>query len=325
VPVVRRLAALVGATFAVMAFAPIAIGEDAMITFSPLVEAWYQPHPSCLTPVGCVASAAVPASPFPAGTMHVGVAAGHELARTYLAFAFGQLTAASSARLTVPLDVEQTDGSTSPADAKVIVCLTTSPGITAIEGSTDPPPPVDCRTPAPARFVALPVPHLEADLGALLAGLPTATGVALLPDGATIAPTDAWRIVFSAHTRGGAGATGASTLTAAVAPAEAATPEPSEANLVDAVAPASLREIAPVSGTAFAAPPTTTSPRIDAIAEPAPSAAANAVELPSPDLVTFGYAYPGIWLLPLALLVLVPAVGRALTRDLSPRNPREPA
>jgi hypothetical protein len=322
---VKRLAALVSAALAVIAFAPIAIGEDATKAFSPLVEAWYQPHPSCLTPVGCVASPPVPVSPFPAGTMHVGVGAGHELARAYLVFAFSHLATASSAKLTVPLDVEPTDGSTSPSDAKVIVCLTTSAGIATTEGSTDPPPPVDCRTPAPARFVASPAPHLEADLVALLAGLPTATGIALLPDGATIAPTDAWRIVFSAHTRGGPGATGAATLTAAVAPAEAATPEPSEASLADAVAPASSREIAPVSGTAFAASPTTTTPpSVDAIAEPAPSAAASAVELASPDLVTFGYAYPGIWLLPLALLVLVPAVGRALTRDLSPRDPRRP-
>ena len=36
-----------------------------------------------------------------------------------------------------------------------------------------------------------------------------------------------------------------------------------------------------------------------------------------PRTVTVGYAYPGVWLLPLVFLVLVPAAARALTKDLA--------
>ena len=35
-------------------------------------------------------------------------------------------------------------------------------------------------------------------------------------------------------------------------------------------------------------------------------------------LIKLGYAYPGVWLLPLGFLLLIPTVARALTRDITP-------
>jgi hypothetical protein len=323
--VVRCVTAAFVAGSAAIGFAPIAAASTSF-TFAPTAEAWYQPNPTCQTPAGCITTGSLPVappvalpalpSPYPAGTLHVGFAAGQETARSYLAFPLGQLASmtVTDASLTVPLDVAQADGSVSPETAKIVVCLTDAQ-LAASEGTIDTPPTADCGTSAPVSYVATPQPHLKADLSSLAAGLPAATGLVLLPDASKVAKTDApWRVVFSAHTRTDAAKTAPASLslTAEDLPSDQPLPVVNEPGVQ--VPPV----VAPVTGTGFAPPPVTqtiTSPTVQA---PAPVAAAPVAA--APRMITVGYAYPTVWLLPLACLILIPAAARALTKDLSPAS-----
>jgi hypothetical protein len=319
--VVRVVTAAFVAGSAAIGFAPIAAAATES-TLSPSTEAWYQPNPTCLTPAGCVTTSSLPAappaqppaaSPYPAGTLHVGVTLGQEDARSYLGFPLSDLAGqtVTAGTLTVPLDVTQADGSTSPDTSKVIVCVTSGP-VTATEGTTDTPPTTDCKTAVPAKYVATPQPHLTADLTALAGKLPSATGLALVPDASKAAPSDNWRVVFSAHTRTDAAKTAPASLTLTVEDA---------APYVDVPVDQPINQqpyvsaVTPVTGTGFAPPPaqnpTVSTPETPTLSLPAAPAS-------SPRMVTVGYAYPAVWLLPLAFLILVPATARALTKDLTP-------
>jgi hypothetical protein len=294
----------------------------------PTAEAWYQPNPSCAGPVGCASTNALPTalpatpptSPFPAGTLHIGVAGGKEIARTYLAFAFSGLDRVTAASLTVPVDVASGDGSLTPETAKVQVCRY-SGGIASADGSIDEPPAADCSATAPAVYSATPTPHLTADITKVIAGSALASGLALLPDATSTAPTDSWRVVFSARTRADAAKTQPASITFTIADAEPAASQPGVGvvDLPSEDAPF-LTNIVPVEGVAFASVP------------PVPSAApAPVVDRPAAPIGAVGsshtvsvpYAYPTVWLLPLALLVLMPAFGAALTKDLTPATNEE--
>jgi hypothetical protein len=330
----RRLllaaAAALAATALSSARYPAAASDD--VTVAPTSEAWFQPNPTCTSPVGCVVPGAValpvtvpagvPTSPYPARTMHVGVAGGTESARTYLGFALSHMErAASAATLTVPLDVSPAAGTTSPETAKLQVCTTTS-AVSPADGSLAAPPPAQCGSAAVVSYVALPTPHLEADLAPLLDRLSSAAGLVLLPDATTLTPTDAWQVAFSAHDRADPAAPGPATvrvtlsdtpspevtIPAAVEPAPAAL-EPSSPT-PSALGPAA--DLAIASGEVPAVGP--------AVVGPVQPIAAQGLD----EVVTLPYQYPAIWLLPLALLVLVPAAARALTKDLTPRlDPKE--
>ena len=155
--VARLIAATLVASSASLVVLPSAYA-DSQSTLTPTAEGWYQPNPSCATPAGCSPAGPPPSSPYPAGTLHVGLSAGQETARSYLALPFATFTEMITAgTLTVPLDTAQADGSSSPETAKVQVCLT-SATITAVEGSFDPPPKVDCAASVPAAYIALPQP-----------------------------------------------------------------------------------------------------------------------------------------------------------------------
>ena len=313
-----------------LGFLPIAQADTTSQTLNPTVEAWYQPNPTCAQAPGCLTPGAVPApvptNPYPAGTLHVGYTGGAETARSYLALSLegftGTLTAAT---LNVPLDVAQDGGSTAPETAHLQACLVNET-ITTVEGSLDAPPKVTCDSHAVVTYVGLPAPHLTADLSALLPGLTNSKGIALLPNGDTATPDDAWRVVFSAHDRTGA----AKTPPASVA--LTFTPDPA-APVVVATAPeqpapdaapqqaAGFPAISPVTGIGFATspdtsvvvPPTVEAPQT-ATAAPANRPVAQIVRTP------LGAAYPGVFLFPLALLVLVPYVGRALLADVDERS-----
>jgi hypothetical protein len=323
--VVRLVTAAFVAGSAAIGFAPIAsAGSD--LTLTPTTEAWYQLNPTCLTPAGCVSPDNLPvappapvpplpvSSPYPAGSLHVSVAAGKESARSYLAFPFGQFDGrtVSAGTLTVPLDVAPADGNATPDVSKVIVCLTTSSKITATEGTIATPPTADCASSVPASYVATPQPHLQANLTALAADVPGATGLVLLPDDSKAAQTDAWHVVFSAHTRTDAAKTAPASVTLTVE--DAATTVPVDQPPVDVPG---VPVVPPVTGfvppPAVQVPPTTTEIP-PTVSNPPPVAVAPVT---APRLVTVGYAYPVVWLLPLAFMVLIPATARALTKDLS--------
>ena len=313
------LAVLAGGSIA-LGFAPLAHAADETTILTPDAEAWYQPNLTCGQPTGCVSPSTLPVtppveppaqpptSPFPVRSMHVGFAAGQETARSYLSLPVGTLTGSLTAgALDVPLDVAQADGSQSPETAKVQVCLVTDP-ITPADGSVESPPGISCGSSVPAAYVATPAPHLHADLTALGDDLLGASGLVLLPDATKAAPTDApWRVVFSAHDRTDAAKTlpATASLTLDVPDEDVASPP------LDSGLPA----VAPPVGTGFAPAPT---PDLSAPAAQQPSVVPPAtVPVALPRTVTVGYAYPGVWLLPLVFLVLVPAAARALTKDLT--------
>jgi hypothetical protein len=252
--------AVLAAGSVALGFAPIAHAADETTVIAPDAEAWYQPNPTCAQATGCVSPGSLPVtppveppaqpptSPFPARTMHIGLAAGQETARSYLSLPMASLTGSlSEGALDVPLDVAQADGSQSPETAKVQVCLVVAPVLPA-DGSVEDPPSVSCGSSVPAAYVATPAPHLHADLTPFGDDLLDAAGLALLPDATKAAQTDAWRVVFSAHDRTDAAKTppASVSLTLDVQEEEVAAPP------LDSGLPA----VAPPVGTGFAPAPT---------------------------------------------------------------------
>lgn len=320
--VLRRL--LLGSLVAgsvVLPFVPIARADATLI---PTTEAWYQANPTCGAPTGCLSPDALPVtppvappqipaplSPYPSGTLHVGWTGGAESARAYLAFPFEGLTGTlTGAQLDVPLDTAPADGDAQSASEKAIVCLVTGP-ITKVEAGITTPPSVSCDQHADLTYVATPAPHLHADLAPLLLGLPTTSGIALLPDATKNAQTDAWRFVFSAHDRADAAKTPPASLSLAITEDDVvSTPEQPVVALPDG------------TGAGSAPPPPTTglesTPSLPTDTVGTPPQVSQPQTQPTAQTQTFGYAYPVVWLLPLALLVLVPVATRALTKDLSP-------
>ena len=326
---IRSLTAVLVAGSAGFAFMPLA-HADTTTNLSPSAAAWYQPNPSCATPAGCLTTGSLPAqppvdvplSPYPAGTMHVAYTGaqgqGQEEARSYLAFPYGSVDGTvTAATLDVPLDTNTQDGSAQPETAHVQVCLVSAP-ITATEGSVSPPPLASCDAHASMTYVATPSPHLHADLGPLLSGLLTTSGVALLPDAEKVTQADAWHVVFTAKDN-------APIMKLTVTPS---TPDDS---FVGGLPPVDVPTQAPVDTGTVTSPviPDTSTPVVPDTTVPdvqTPTVQQDPVTQPvaQPQTITVGYAYPVVWLLPLAFLVLVPLAARALTRDLTPKAPSAP-
>jgi hypothetical protein len=304
---------------ATFGFLPLAHAGTSVQTLAPTTEGWFQPNPSCAAPAGCVTTdalpaqppVAVPTSPYPAGTLHVSAAAAQETSRSYLTFSVSLLDVRlTAATLDVPLDVAQADGSVSPEAAHVLVC-TFSGSLTAAAGSLAAPPSAACTSSAPATYVATPAPHLHADLAPVLEELASGAGLVLLPDAAKAAPTDApWHVVFSAHDRTDAAKTAPVSLgvTLEDLPQQQVQQPVVDTPPVDTGVPPLISGGIPL--------PTTELPQTPTVTGPAPTVPVASV--PQARTVTVGYAYPTVWLLPLAFLLVVPLVARALTRDLTP-------
>jgi hypothetical protein len=335
----RRLVtgALVTATATVM-LVPVASADETQVTLTPSFESWYQPNPTCAQVTGCVtpdgvtSAVGVPTSPYPAGTLHVGVDAGTETARAYLRFLLAQDAGTlSSAHVEIPLDVASENGNAQPETAHVLVCLTKS-AITKSEGSLNEPPRTDCSAGAALTYAATPAPHLTGDLRPLLAGLATGAALALIPDAANTQPTDTWHIVFSAHDRppkatvpADRPASGPAILRVTIRGLDQDAEQPAAGLPLEEPQPGSQVIDAP-GGTDFAPAPSTV------LAQPGvppsgPQVAASAPPVASAVRATAGYArlpvgaaYPLVWLLPLALLMLVPYLGKTLLMDLDSRT-----
>jgi hypothetical protein len=309
----------------VLGVTALASASQPSSTVEPTLEAWYQPDPTCASPIGCVTQAVpvtapveIPASsPYPAGTLHVGWASSAETARSYLTFPVAAFGPVESAVLTVPLDVDPNSGDVQSSTAQVRACLATG-DLMDVEGSISAPPSVDCTFNVVLTYAAAPAPHLIGDLEPLLTGLSTSPGIALLPV-ASESPSTAWHITFSAHDRADDAKTPPASLrltgqaepTTTVAPVAGlgapTSPAPPDAPLAPIEEPSAFEPTADIvePRTTLTSPP---------IAVPRAATAAPAALVTQ----TFGYAYPGLWLLPLALLVAVPVVARALTKNLEP-------
>ena len=323
---IRRWAVVALAVTAVAAIGATAFAQDSMTTLEPRLEAWYQPDPTCTSPIGCVTTALpvappveVPtSSPYPAGTLHVGWASSAETARSYLAFPVQSLGRITSATLTVPLDVDPANGDAQSSTAQVRACLATG-DIREVEGSISEPPTVDCTLNAVLQYVATPTPQLRGDLEPLLVGLATTPGIALLPV-ASESPSAAWHVTFSSRLRTDEGKTPPASLRVTIEEGPTTTtststivglgvePPPAE----DEEAASTVLDLPVDVDPTVAAVPTTIG------ASPATPAGPETATPAAVVTETVGYAYPGLWLLPLVLLVVVPLVARSLTKDLEP-------
>ena len=207
------------------------------------------------------------------------------------------------------------DLSAQPETSHIQVCLVSAP-ITATEGSVATPPQASCDQHATMSYVATPQPHLHADLAPLLQGLLTTTGVALLPDATKVSQADAWHVVFTAKDN-------APVLKLTVTPttSDAGDFVPVDVPSAPAVDTGTGSVTQPViPDTTTPVVPDTTVPDVQAPTVPQQQVAQPVA---APQTITVGYAYPVVWLLPLAFLVLVPLAARALTRDLTPKLPAE--
>src|SRR3954469_17468713 len=127
------------------------------VTVADVAEAWYSASPidSCTTPLGCPPDQA-PTSPYPADTLHVGVAGGQETARTYLLPDLSLVPVGmhlGTSTMTIPVATGSADGTQSPASAHVVACLVTQPFVDGVEGSSEPPK-VDCSISDKAAYDA---------------------------------------------------------------------------------------------------------------------------------------------------------------------------
>jgi hypothetical protein len=278
---------------------------------TPAAEAWYRPtSPTCATPVGCL-PLALPAG-YPEGTLHVGVAAGQEESRAYIALRLPGTGGIEGGTLQLPVG-PSADGSVQPEAAKIRACLVTGTVKDKVAGDVTTPPTPDCSVTSPAVAKTTgSVTVLTVDLSPFAVdwGEEVTGALALLPaEGA--APTDTWHVAFSRHDRTGAGVTPLSATLLVPAASEAPpsedvpSDEPSEPAGVPAVA---TLEPPAAPGVVPQIAPQDTTPQSPSVAGPSLRPAAA---------VDTSFAYPGVFLLPPLVLLAAAWVARAFTRDLT--------
>ena len=332
---------------AATATGPALAADSGTAAVGPAAEAWYRATPACALPTGCVDVGQNPA-PFKPGTLHVGVTAGQEQARTYVQLDLGAVPSGASpdgGTLLLPVASTQ-DGTRAPETAELRACAVTAEVLDA-EGSFAKPPEVDCETASeaasfraadgdePAAFTV--------DLAALASaweGSAQPGAVALLPAAET-APTDNWRVVLSQRERTGEGVVpisasltfGSSSASSSSFDFGAGAPPVASAPFAPApeFAPppafgSAAGQVDQGAGTTSLTAPlgaeTPVVPAPDAQAAPAPMTAPAAQQaVPVASFVPSGFRYPAVFLLPLLLAAAAAWVGRALTQDLVGARP----
>jgi hypothetical protein len=301
---------LAAATGPAQAAVPDAPGSTQTLTIGDAAEAWYAASPIdiCTTPLGCPPPQA-PTSPYPADTLHVGVAGGQESARTYLLPDLASLpfdATVVGGEMTLPVATANGDGTVSPDAAQIRACLATKPVPDGTQGSTSAPPATDCSVSTTLTYDANKgtfTLDLQPFVDAWSGGSPR-LGIALVPDLKAAAPTDAWHVAFNGRKRAGTGHI-SSSLTVNM------TPQP------DTVVPAAP----PVAPAVPMAPaPSLPQPAAVAPVAPAPVVAPTQPQplQAQPVALSRPFQYPLAFLLPLALLAGAIFFARLFTRDAAP-------
>jgi len=260
-------------------------------------------------------SGAASTSPYPSGSLHVGVAGGRETARSYVlpdlaTIPFGATLL--SGVMTMHVDTANTDGSVSPESARILACLVTAAFADGTQGAASAPPATDCTTSAKPTYNAT-AGVLTLDLGPFLqawnAGKPE-LGIALVPNQTQVAQTDAWHVSIEGRTQSGAKPVtstisyrapadlGSSSGTTPVTTLPAPAPPTSGGQVQLPAATSPLSAPAPV-----VAPP-----------QPAAPVASRPVAFAGPIVK------PAAFLAPLALLAGIVFFARLFTRDATPRR-----
>ena len=306
---------LATATGPAHASVPEAAGSIRTFTVGDATEAWYAAAPIdiCTTPLGCPPPQA-PTSPYPADTLHVGVAGGQASARTYLLPDFASLpfdATVIGGEMTLPVATGNGDGTVSPDAAKILACLAAKPFPDGTQGSTSTAPSTDCDVSTTPTYDATKgtfTLDLQPFIDAWSGGSPR-LGIALVPDAKAVAPTDAWHVAFNGRKRADS-AHISSSVTVRIEPQS------------DTAVPAAP----PVAPAAPAAPaPSLPQPGAVAPAAPAPVVAPTQQPLQiqaQPVSFSRPFQYPLAFLLPLALLAAAVFFARLFTRDAAPLKAR---
>jgi hypothetical protein len=293
--------------------------DQRVASVADVAEAWYASSPIdiCTTPLGCP-PAQVPSSPYPAHTLHVGVAGGQETARTYVLPNLVSLPYGAkflSGTMTLPVTTDNSAGTVSPEAAKIQACLTKAPIADGTEGSTQTPPAVDCSTKAALKYDAKKAVFtldLTPFLTAWSGGRP-ALGIALLP--ASAGPTDSWHVSFNGRKYAGSHIASSVVFTP---PPPTSTGSGTQTSVPPPVAPPSAQP-APQSPPNISLPPQTTGttpaapPQVATPTVPAPVA--------QPVAVSREFQYPLAFLFPIVLLGAAVFFIRLFTRDPLPVRP----
>ena len=293
----------------------------------PSAEAWYRTTPACALPTGCTGAPAP--SPYAADTLHVGVVAGAEEARTYLQLDLRALptgTQPTGGTLLLPVSSAPADGSRTPEAATLQACAVTS-AVEETDGSLAAPPATDCDAASvPAKYVPAQGEDPAAfvvDLAGLVSGwTSTSSGALALLPAADTAPPATWHVAFSDRTRTGSdvppiSATVSYTSSSVASPA-APPSVPTPAFVApERIAPAPIDDAPVIDSGSFAAPPLTADePAIAPQAQPVLAGQQQVV--PAALSVPAEFKYPAVFVLPLLIAVAAGWLGRALTQDLVP-------
>lgn len=312
-----------------------AVGDAEEVQANPSKEAWHNETPACISFVDC--SALPPANPYPENTLHVASSGGQETARTYLAFSpplpFGAVL--QEANLVLPIDADPSHGSASPEAASMIACLA-DPTFKPVKGSVEKPPDVDCEVRKSALYSAKRG-VFEVDLSRFVEKWDTSSemALALLPSEKATTNNETWHVVFPATGEEGgqdpppAEDEAPREITATFAyTIEETSSDPIgtdfEFDTGTGTAPSSTGSFDSSTGPSFsgsvgAGTLDTGTTAADPAADPAEALGREE----SQEVVAFaegfagpGFAYPIVWALPLLILALFAAVGRALTKEL---------
>lgn len=326
----RRAATLAAAAAAtVIALAPVAV---AMPTSTPAQtapsadlhfttvgvesQAWYllEGKATCLPIVGCL-PLSLPSLPsaFPANSLHIGLTAGIETARSYVVPALGHLpkqAVPQSGTLLLPIDGSPLDGTVRTGPVVMKACLTTGavpPHPPASGPTSGKAPAVNCKISTPVRYDA-PDQRYTVYLDRFLAqwrhGAPE-RGIAIVPVVKGTAALDTWELTL--------GGKNAKPLKAVIGYA---------AHAVD-TAPTSRptnQPTSPPTAVSVPAPPAVTVPLPSMSAVPAPASQPQLAPTPqdaSPAAVVLlrsrEFRYPMVFLAPLAILAGVVFFSRLFT------------
>lgn len=287
-------------------------------TLTDASEAWYARGAVdiCTTPLGCPPEQ-IPTSPYPADTLHVGVAGGQETARTYLLPNLLDLpigATATSGTMTLPVDTAGTDGTVSADTATILACAATQPFTDGAAGSTAPAPQTDCKTSSPAKYDAKKsvfTVDLTPFLKAWASGTPS-LGIALVPDPDKSAPTETWHVTINGRKLPGRPHV-QSVITFTPAP-----PLDTSTGTGAVTPPAPQAPANPPAVSTPNVPPATSTP-----SEPAPVVApSQPAPVAQPVAFAQKFQYPLAFLGPIALLIGAVFFVRLFTRDPLPRRVR---
>lgn len=291
-------------------------------------EAWYHAapaesgseDPTCGLPTGCAEAPEVPVNPFADNTLQVGIAAGQDNAHSFVALDLTALplgATVTGGTLTVPV---LADGSVQPEAAKIAACPTSEPITEAQGGAPGTGPAFDCKTSSEGTFNAGDQPTITVDLTPLAATLTTA-GIALVPSAAAQEAADTWRLAIPGKEHESEVKISA-TITYDEPPELAPLPPAPEpeppAEDPGFATDDSFQPFTPGVGDQpeiASAPMDTGVPEPVAAAPTQPPVAAPPPAAPVAALTPAGYAYPAVWLLPLALVSVAGLLGRTLTQE----------